>query len=273
MTMAPMTRRPASATPGLLDTARAHWARQGWDPKLLDLFRMGPEPTPPPAPPAPPAPPPAPPAPAPSPPAPTGPDLAALQAQIDAAKAAGGSEALKPFMAIVGAATEEELTAKLNEWKQGDEQRKSAETRALEAQQKAERDAATAAAGKSESDLALLNTHALMRAGVTDPDQIQILLPLIKIEGDPTPETATAAVEKVKTTFPALFTAAGPTPPGPTPPHSVPPIPPPPGPGGDPLAKGRERAKAAKAAAPGATREDLLSTFGNKQQSPLAPAS
>jgi hypothetical protein len=222
----------------------------------------------PPVPPAPPAPtPPAPPAP--TPPAPTG-DLDALQAALDESARTGATSALQPLMTAIGVdsaeALQEWITARHAEIEAG----KDEQTRAREA---AERDAADARAQaiQAQADARDARIDAALAVAGAPGDNVTDLRRLVDVAADADSAAITAAVEAVKTKYPALFTPGAPSPTPPAPPHR-PPTPPAPTPPGDPLAAGRERAKAAAASRTGATKEDLLNQF-TPQRSPLLPTS
>lgn len=265
--MSAVSTRPAPATHGLLDRMRADFAARGWDPAALDAFRMeqdppAPQPTPPaPTPPTPPAP---------APPAPTsapGGDLGALQTAIDDAASSGRTEALQPLMQAIGVDTPEALqewvTARHAEIEAGKDEatraREAAEREAAEARAQAAQATADARDARIDAALAIAGAPA---ENVTD------LRRLVDVPADGDTAAITAAVEAVKTKYPALFGPGAPTPPAP--PHSVPPRPPGPTPPATGFDAGKERARKAREARQSATREDLIAQFSPKS-SPLAP--
>lgn len=260
----------STATHGLLDQLRADWAARGWDPADLDQFRMEQDPPtpPPPTPPAPPAPtPPAPPAPTPpAPPAPAAGDLGQLQAALDQASSSGRTEALQPLMTAIGVNTPDELQAWITARHAEIEAGKDEATRNLEAAQR-EAAEARAQAAQAAADARDARIDAALAIAGAPADNVTDLRRLIDVPADGDTTAITTAVDAVKAKYPALFTATTGAPPAP---HSVPPRPAPPGGPVSPLEAGRERAKAAKAARPGATRDDLISQFTPKS-SPLAP--
>lgn len=231
------------------------------------VFFEDPPVPPPPTPPAPPAPtpPPTPPTPPPTPPTPPpSPDLVALQAELDRAKAGGSSEALAPLMTAIGVETpqalQEWVTARQAELDAGKDEatrlREAAQREAAEARAQAAQAAADARSARLEA--------AFARAGAPDAN-IADLVRLIDVPADADAAAITTAVEAVKVKYPAMFAATGapPAPPG------RPPTPPPAPPASDPFAAGKERAAKTAASRQGATKEDLLSS--NRQQpSPLA---
>jgi hypothetical protein len=227
------------------------------------------DPPTPPAPPAPPTPP------APTPPAPPAPDpnadqIAALQAALDKSKADGTTAALQPLMELVGVTTPEDLQT----WITGANEARLAqmsEVERREAAVAAREAAANALEATAQRTIRESNIRSALVSAGAPGETVNDMLGLVAVAEGADETAITAAVEATKTKFPQLFTAAPLPPTPPAPPHRPPTPPAPPGPL-DPMAAGRERAKAAAKSRTGATKEDLLNQF-TPQRSPLLPTS
>jgi len=218
--------------------------------RLYPIVRGGaegdpPAPTPPPTPTPAPTPTPTP-TPAPAPPA----DLAAIQAQIDAATASGSQAALQPLMDLVGAKTPAELQKWITD---ADAARKAAlteEQRRTEELAERERTAATATATAGRAIRNAMVQAALVTAGAPPLTSGEIVALVALPDGDVDAAAITAAVEATKVKFPALFGTPAPGGLPPAPSGGAPGAPRPAADQTDPMQRGKDRAAAVKEARP-----------------------
>lgn len=151
------------------------------------------------------------PPPAVTPPAPAAPDLAGLQAAIDAARTSAQTEATSALASTLGFDSLDALQAFVTDRKAADEAAMSE----VERREAAAAAAQTAAEARAAEAAQLIRTGvvnlALVRAGV-DPANVAAAAPLVTLSDDLTDAAADAAVATLKANpaFASLFTPAAP---------------------------------------------------------------
>lgn len=137
----------------------------------------------------------------------SGPDLAALQTSLDAAKRDGQTEASKAMLGALGFDKLEDAQA----WVTAQREKENASLSELERREKAaeerERAAAEREANANRIALQARITTALTIAGAP-AEHVGDLVPLIAVADDADDAAIAAAVEAKKAKFPALFAAA-----------------------------------------------------------------
>lgn len=136
-------------------------------------------------------------------------DLAALQAQIDAAAKTGGAQATAELVKTLGFGSADEMTQFIAAQRKAIEDGKTEEQRRLDAAEAAQK---AAEAREAEADNLIRQgvvNLALVRAGV-DPANVAAAAPLVQLGDEVTEEAADAAVATVKANpaFASLFAPA-----------------------------------------------------------------